>query len=161
MSASRAEAAWDDEWSRVVFDLCRKKEQSMNKSHSVFLVFCLTMAYFHSGCDTSWKASCASGSFTVGALGDHQRLLPSSLLPWGRVCVLLLCLRVSVCVCACASVFSVTLHQSHEVRWDCVWFLIPGKSGQLQRLTQIPWCETHTRLNTQTALVIYFFFFWV
>lgn len=160
MSASRAEAAWDDEWSRVVFDLCRKKEQSMNKSHSVFCflfnygVFSLRMWHQLKGklCErqlyrwrTRWPPALTS-------------FLPAA--PGKSVCPVTLSAG-SVCVCACASVFSVTLHQSHEVRWDCVWFLIPGKSGQLQRLTQIPWCETHTRLNTQTALVIYFFFFWV
>ncbi|PWA16842.1 hypothetical protein CCH79_00012754 [Gambusia affinis] len=34
---------------------------------------------------------CVTSRFTVGGWCDHQPLLPSSLLAWGRVCVLLLC----------------------------------------------------------------------
>lgn len=127
--------------------LIQKKEQRANES-TCLLFFFFTMS-IHFGGYTSWKATCVIGRFTVGALGDHQRLLPSSLLPQGRVCVLFLCSPRAVCVCVCVLCIYVCVcvfsHTPPVARGQVRLGLVPdsGKSGQLQRLTQIPWCETH------------------
>lgn len=79
----------------------------------------------------------------VGLRGDQKPSLPSSLLPWGE-CVS--CSSVPpgmrVHVRACMRVFSVTLSQSHEVRWDEVWFLIPGRVDS---------CKTSDKRHSETV----------
>lgn len=61
----------------------------------------------------------------------------------GRVCVLFLCSSRAACArTRCTRVFSVTLSQSHEVRWDEVWFLIPGRVDS---------CKTSDKRHSETV----------
>lgn len=97
----------------------QKKEQRANESTCFFFIFIITTS-IHFGGYTSWKATCVIGRFTVGALGDHQRLLPSSVLPQGRVCVLFLCSPRAVCVlciyvCVCFQSHSTNRMRSGEI----------------------------------------------
>lgn len=62
-------------------------------------------------------------SFLSAGLG--KSVCPVALFLWGlRTHV---CARMCVYTCVCVCVFSVTLRHSQEVRWDWVWFLIPGR----------------------------------
>lgn len=117
---------------------------------------------------------CVTSKSAVGVLCDHQPWLPSSLLAWGRECVLLLCssrARARLCMCVyinvCMHIFG---HTPQLTRGQVRLGLVPDswKRGQLQHLTLILLTqETHTHTHTHTHAVkctsraqfIVFFFF--